>query len=113
MKSVMFIIDSAPYGTEKAYGALYAAIVCLASGSAIGLYGDGAYLALAGQETREMKLPNLADIVYAYPEVRIMAHEPSLVERGLLDRKLIDLVELQDEDEFFREIEECDNVLIL
>jgi tRNA 2-thiouridine synthesizing protein C len=42
-----------------------------------------------------------------------MAHEPSLVERGLLDRKLIDLVELQDEDEFFREIEECDNVLIL
>jgi tRNA 2-thiouridine synthesizing protein C len=113
LKSTMFLVDVSPYGTEKAYGVLYAAIVCMASGSAIGLYGDGTYLALAGQNSKSLGMPNLADIIYAYPEVRILAHEPSIVERGLMGKKLIELVELQDEDEFLREVSACDAVITL
>jgi len=113
MRSTIFVIDVAPYGTEKAYGALYAAVVCLPSGSAVGLYGDGVYLALSGQESKDLSMPNLGDIVYAYPEVRFLAHEPSVAERGLMDKSLIEPIELLDEDEFIREIADCDSMIIL
>jgi tRNA 2-thiouridine synthesizing protein C len=109
----MFIIDASPYGTEKAYGALYAAVVCLPSGSAIGLFGDGVYIALAEQETKSLSMPNLADIIYAYPEVRFLAHEPSLSERLLMDKILIETIELLDEDKFIEEIADCDSMIIL
>lgn len=113
MKSIVFIIDVSPYGTEKAYGALYAAVVCLPSGSAIGLFGDGVYMALAEQESKGLSMPNLADIIYAYPEVRFLAHEPSLSERGLMDKRLIETIELLDENEFIKEITDCDNMIVL
>jgi tRNA 2-thiouridine synthesizing protein C len=113
MRSTMFIIDVPPYGTEKAYGSLYAAVVCLPSGSAVGLYGDGVYLALAGHDSKELAMPNLADIVYAYPEVRVLAHEPSVAQRGLMASNLIEPVELLDEDEFLKEVAECDSMIIL
>jgi tRNA 2-thiouridine synthesizing protein C len=113
MRSVIFLIDSAPYGTEKAYGALHAAIVCLPHSATIGLYGDGAYLALADQNSTPLDAPNLSHFLYAYPEVRMIAHKQSLEERGLLDKNLIELVEILEEDTFFQEIGNFDCMMLL
>jgi tRNA 2-thiouridine synthesizing protein C len=113
MSTVIQLIDAAPYGTEKAFGVLHAAIVCLQHGSTIGLYGDGTYLALAGQTSTDPHIPNLSHFIYAYPEIRILAHRPSLIRRGLCDKKLIELVEILDEDEFMNEVKKFDHVLLL
>ena len=56
---------------------------------------------------------NLSDIVYAYPEIRILAHEPSMAERGLMNQSLIERVELADEDEFMVQIRAADCVILL
>jgi len=105
VRSPLFLVDAAPYGSEKAYGILNAAVVCLPLGATVALYGDGVYLALAGQDSRCLSVPNLSHILYAYPEMRVMAHEPSLVERGLMDRELMVQVELLDEMQFLEELE--------
>src|SRR5450759_1719057 len=74
------LLDTAPYGSEKAFGALNAAAVSLNRMNVIlGLYGDGVYLAVVGQNSQKLGLPNLADILYAYGELRVIVHEPSLV----------------------------------
>ena len=113
MKRIIFLIDSAPYGTEKAYGALHASIVCLPNGATIGLYGDGAYLALANQDSNSLDAPNLSHFLYAYPEVRMIAHKKSLEERNLLDKNLIELVDILEEDKFFQEIKDFDCMMLL
>jgi len=77
----------------------------------IGLYADGVYLALAGQDSMALGLPNLSDTIYAYPEIRIIAHEPSLVKRGLMNQDLIESVELVDEDEFIKQIHIADCII--
>ena len=108
MRSVFYLLDVAPYGSEKAYGLLNAAAVSIKMEVTIGLYADGVYLALAGQDSRALRVPNLSDIVYAYPEIRVLAHEPSLVERGLLHQCLVERVELVDEDVFMEQIRAAD-----
>ena len=113
MKSIIYLIDSAPYGTEKAYGALHAAIVCLPHSATIGLYGDGAYLALATQDSNSLDAPNLSHFLYAYPEIRMIAHRQSLEERNLLDKNLVELVEILDGDKFFQEIKNFDCMMLL
>jgi len=101
MNSILYLLDSAPYGLEKAFGVLNAAAVSIGIGPVIiALFDDGVYLALSGQGVE----PNLASILYAYPEIRAIAHEPSLIERGLLDKELIEIVELLDNDRFLDEI---------
>ena len=79
----------------------------------LGLYADGVYLALAGQDSRALGVPNLSDIIYAYPEIRILAHEPSLAERGLMNQSLIERVELVDEDVFMEQIRAADCIIVL
>ncbi|MDW7731781.1 MAG: DsrE family protein [Methanolobus sp.] len=113
MKSVFYILDCAPYGSEKAFGVLNAAAVSIGMDVTVGLYGDGVYLALAGQDSKALGVPNHSDILYAYPELRILAHEPSMMERGLLSQDLIERVELADEDKFLKEILMSDMVLFL
>ena len=113
MKSIIFLIDSAPYGTEKAYGALHAAIVCLPHSATIGLYGDGAYLALANQDSNSLNAPNLSHFLYAYPEVRMIAHKQSLEERNILDKNLVELVDILEGDKFFQEIKNFDCMVLL
>jgi tRNA 2-thiouridine synthesizing protein C len=108
MRSVFYLLDVAPYGSEKAYGLLNAAAVSIELDVTVGLYADGVYLALAGQDSGALGVPNLSDIVYAYPEIRVLAHEPSLMERGLLDQDLIERVELADEDVFIEQIRAAD-----
>lgn len=79
----------------------------------LGLYADGAYLALAGQDSRRLGVPNLSDILYSYPEVKVLAHEPSLFERNLLNQGLIELVELMDDEEFLEMIRAADCMILL
>ena len=113
MRSVFYLLDDAPYGSEKAYGVLNAAAVSIKMDVTLGLYADGVYLALANQDSRALGVPNLADIVYAYPEIRVLAHEPSMAERGLLSQGLIERVELADEDVFMEQIREAECFIIL
>lgn len=112
MKSVFYLLDTAPYGSEKAFGALNAAAVSLSEMAVtLGLYGDGVYLAVAGQDSRKLGLPNLADILYAYGELRVLVHEPSLMERCLFEETLIETLELADEEDFFEAMESSDCVI--
>lgn len=113
MKTIFYLLEIAPYGSEKAYGVLNAAIVSLKVGVTVGLYGDGVYLALAGQDSRALCVPNLSDLIYAYPELKVVAHEPSLLERGLLAERLIESIELADEADFLAAMESSDSVVIL
>jgi tRNA 2-thiouridine synthesizing protein C len=112
MKSVFYLLDTTPYGSEKAFGALNAAAVSLNRMNVIlGLHGDGVYLAIAGQDSRNLGLPNLADILYAYGELRVLVHEPSLLKRGLFGETLIETLELTDEEDFFEAMEGSDCVI--
>jgi tRNA 2-thiouridine synthesizing protein C len=108
MRSVFCLLDVAPYGSEKAYGLLNAAAVSIKLEVTVGLYADGVYLALAGQDSDALGMPNLSDIVYAYPEIRVLAHEPSLTERWLMNHDLIERVELVDEDVFIEQMRMAD-----
>lgn len=113
MRSILYLLDVAPYGSEKAYGLLNAAAVSIKMDVTLGLYADGVYLALSGQDSGKLGVPNLADLLYSYPEIRVIAHEPSIVERNLLNQGLIELVELVDEDVFLEQIEAADCLMIL
>jgi tRNA 2-thiouridine synthesizing protein C len=113
MRSVFYLLDDAPYGSEKAYGVLNAASVSIKMDVTLGLYADGVYLALACQDSRTLGVPNLSDIVYAYPEIKVLAHEPSMAERGLLRQGLIENVELADEEVFMEQIREVEGFMIL
>ncbi|AKB68240.1 DsrE family protein [Methanosarcina mazei] len=114
MKSVFYLLDTAPYGSEKAFGALNAAAVSLNNMDVIlGLYGDGVYLAVTGQDSRKLGVPNLADILYAYGELRVLVHESSLVERGLFEETFIETLELTDEEDFLEAMENSECVILL
>ncbi|MCX6668959.1 MAG: DsrE family protein [Methanothrix sp.] len=113
MRSIFYLLDSAPYGSEKAFGLLNAAAVSIRMDVAVGLYADGVFLALAGQDSQALKVPNLSDIIYAYPEIRFLAHEPSLAERDLLSQSLTERVELLDEELFLNEVLASESVVIL
>lgn len=113
MRSIFYLLDVAPYGSEKAYGLLNAAAVSIKMGVTVGLYADGVYLALSGQDSRRLGVPNLSDLLYSYPEIRVIAHEPSIAERNLLNQSLIELVELADEDVFLEQIEAADCLIML
>jgi tRNA 2-thiouridine synthesizing protein C len=113
MRSVFYLLNDAPYGSEKAYGVLNAAAVSIKMDVTLGLYADGVYLALANQNSMALSVPNLSDIVYAYPEIRVLAHEPSMAERGLLRQALIERVELADEEVFMEQIREAEGFMIL
>ena len=47
------------------------------------------------------------------PEIRVIAHGPSMEERGLGDMKLIELVRILDDDAFMAELQKFDHVLFL
>ncbi len=79
----------------------------------VGLYADGVYLALAGQDSRDLGVPSLSDILYSYPEINVLAHEPSLFERNLMNQGLIELVELMDDEEFLERIRAADCMILL
>ena len=114
MRSVFYLLDSAPYGSEKAFGLLNAAAASLEKMEVtVGLYGDAVYLALRGQDSKGLGVPNLAEILYAYGEMRVVAHEPSLADRGLFSEGLVETVELVDEEAFLEAMEGSDCLIPL
>lgn len=114
MKSVFYLLETAPYGSEKSFGALNAAAVSLdGMNVTLGLYGDGVYLAAVGQDSRNLRIPNLSDTLYAYGELRVLVHEPSLVERGLFGETLIETLEFTDEEDFLEAMKSSDCVILL
>jgi tRNA 2-thiouridine synthesizing protein C len=114
MRSVFYLLDTAPYGSEKAFGVLNAAAVSLnGMDVTLGLYGDGVYLAVVGQKSEKLGLPNLEDILYAYGELKVIVHEPSLVERCLFGETFVEILELADEEEFLEEMKNSDFIILL
>jgi tRNA 2-thiouridine synthesizing protein C len=45
--------------------------------------------------------------------LRVLVHEPSLVERGLFEESLIEILELTDEEDFLEEMEKSECVVLL
>jgi tRNA 2-thiouridine synthesizing protein C len=45
--------------------------------------------------------------------MRVIAHEPSVLERGLFFEGLIETVELADEEAFLKAVEESDCLILL
>jgi len=107
MGPVVFLVDSPPYSYERAFGALNAAAVCIPIGSAVALYADGVYLALADQRG------HMAGLLYAYPVIDVFAHGPSVAERGLLSCDLSDRVEMLDDLEFVERIKSFRAMVVL
>jgi tRNA 2-thiouridine synthesizing protein C len=58
-------------------------------------------------------VPNLADLLYSYPDIRVIAHEPSLAERGIMVEALVETVELMDEEYFLKAIKDSEGLIIL
>jgi tRNA 2-thiouridine synthesizing protein C len=79
----------------------------------LGLYGDGVYLAVVGQNSKKLGFPNLEDILYAYGELRVIVHEPSLIERCLFEETLIETLELTDEEDFLEEMRSSEFIILL
>lgn len=98
MKSVLVIIDKAPYGRENALGGLYIAIACLDRGFNVDvlLMDDGVYAALNCQNSEEsINYPSIGELMYSvFPEGKIFVHADSLIQRGLDDYDLIEITEL-------------------
>jgi tRNA 2-thiouridine synthesizing protein C len=113
MRSIFYLLDVSPYGSEKAYGLLNAAAVSIKMNVTLGLYADGVHLALTGQDSGKLGVPNLSDLLYSYPKIKVIAHEPSIAERNLLNQGLIELVELVDEEKFLKKIRESDCMISL
>ena len=113
MNSIFFLLEVAPYGSEKAYGVLNAAAVSIRMEITLGLYADGVYLALADQDSKKLGVPNLSDLLYSYPEIKVIAHEPSLSQRNLLNQALIELVELVDDEVFLERMAKADCVIVI
>lgn len=109
MRSVFYLLDTAPYGSEKAFSLLNAAAVSLVKMKVtVGLYGDGAYIAVGDQDSKGLGVPNLAEILRAYGEIRVIAHEPSVVDRGLFCEGLVETVELVDDEAFLEAMVDSD-----
>jgi len=114
MRSVFYLLDSAPYGSEKAFGLLNAAATSLGEMEVtVKLCGDGAYLALGDQDSKGLGVPNLAEILRAYREMRVIAHEPSLLNRGIFFEGLVETVELVDEESFLEAMEGSDCLILI
>ncbi len=105
MKSVLVIIDKAPYGRENALGGLYIAIACLDRGFStdVILMDDGVYAALACQNSEEsINYPNIGELMYSvFPEGKIFVHVDSLIQRGLDDHDLIEIAEMIEDKSLY------------
>jgi tRNA 2-thiouridine synthesizing protein C len=105
MKSVLVIIDKAPYGRENALGALYIAIACLdrCFSADVLLIDDGVYAALDCQNSEEsLNYPNIGELMYSvFPQGKIFVHVDSLIQRGLDYNDLIEITELIEDKSLY------------
>jgi len=105
MKSILVIIDKAPYGRENALGGLYIAIACLDRSftADVLLMDDGVYAALNYQNPEEsIKYPNIGELMYSvFPQGKIFVHVDSLIQRGLEDHDLIEIAEMIEDKSLY------------
>ncbi|MEN6329155.1 MAG: DsrE family protein [Methanobacteriaceae archaeon] len=109
MDSALIIIDKPPYGWEDAFSGYYVALACLNRDfdADVFLVGDGVYAALGNQKSQEtLKFPNVGELSYlVFPEGSIFVHQASMDKRGILERDLVESVQVIDDDELFEILE--------
>lgn len=105
MKSVIIIIDKAPYGWEDAFSGLYVAIACLNrdTDADVLLIGDGVYAALEDQNPGDtIKYPHVGELAYLiFPEGSMLVHQDSLLDRGISEDDLVEAAEIIDDKELY------------
>jgi len=105
MKSVIIIIDKAPYGWEDAFSGFYVAIACLNrdTDADVLLVGDGVYAALEDQNPGDgIKYPHVGELAYLiFPEGSMFVHQDSLNDRGILEEDLVEAAEVIDDGELY------------
>lgn len=115
MKSILVVIDKAPYGRENALGGIYIAIACLDRdfSADILLFDDGVYAALDCQKSEEsIKYPNIGELMYSvFPQGKIYVHADSLIQRGLDDHDLIEIAEFIDDKMLYDVIKSKNKVI--
>lgn len=115
MKSVLVIMDKAPYGRENALSGVYAAIACLDKGftADILLIEDGVYTALENQNSENaINYPNIGELMYSvFPQGKIYVHADSLIQRGLDYHDLIEITELIEDKSLYDVIKSKSKVI--
>ena len=104
MDSVLIIIDKGPYGYEDAFSGFFVEIACLNRqlDADIILIEDGVYAALDGQNSDGLKFPGVGELTYLiFPEGNIFVYKDSLKERGILEKDLMETVEIIDNKELY------------
>jgi len=115
MKSVLIVIDKAPYGRENALGGLYIAIACLDRdfSADVFLFDDGVYAALDCQKSEEsINYPNIGELMYSvFPQGKIYVHVDSLIQRGLDDYDLIQIADIIDDKTLYDVIKSKNKII--
>lgn len=114
MKSVLIIIDRAPYGWEDAFSGFFVEIACLNRqlNSDVILIEDGVYAALDNQNSESIKFPGVGELTYLiFPEGNIFVHEDSINERGINQFDLMETVDIINDEELYKIIRSKESVL--
>lgn len=115
MKSVLIVIDKAPYGRENALGGLYIAIACLDRDFSVDilLFDDGVYAALDCQNSEEsINYPSIGELMYSvFPQGKIYVHADSLIQRDLDGHDLIQIAEIIG-DKILHDVIKSKNMII-
>lgn len=114
MKSVLIIIDKAPYGYEDAFSGFFVEIACLNRelDSDVILIEDGVYAALDNQNSDDIKFPGVGELTYLiFPEGNIFVHKDSLKERGIDESDLMETVDIIDDEEMYGLIKSKENLI--
>ena len=115
VESVVIVITKVPYGHESVYGGLYTAIACLERDlpATVILLGDGVYSAMKGQDSEILGYPCIEDLFYTLsPKVKIYVHEKSMIERGIERDRLIEIVEVIDDQRLLALLREHGEAII-
>jgi len=114
MKSVLIIIDKAPYGYEDAFSGFFVEIACLNRqlDSDVVLIEDGVYAALDNQNSDGIKFPGVGELTYLiFPEGNIFVHKDSLRDRGLNESDLMETVDIISDEEMYGIIKSKDTLI--
>jgi sulfur relay (sulfurtransferase) DsrF/TusC family protein len=114
MKSVLIIIDMAPYGFEDAFSGFFVEIACLNRQleSDVILMEDGVYAALDNQNSGGIKFPGVGELTYLiFPEGNIFVHKDSLKDRGINEADLMETADIIDDEEMYGLIKSKETII--
>lgn len=102
MKSILIVVDKAPYGYEDTFSAFYVSIACLNKGveADVLLIGDGIYAAIDGQKPGgTVDYPNVGELSYLiFPESKIFVHSNSMKKRSIKEEDLVEAAQVIDDE---------------